>query len=173
MDTANANKDIQSVALGLPRPSLQPRHQVSQHAHHTSRQEKQEEIPPNQFRNTRKSMKNGFTALEITNGLASAARTPGGQETTWILSEPATKMSKHWEEVGPASQSEAWDLQSQQGLPFFLLPCLAQGWHKSPYGQTTKNHVLQSVVFSFFPSSLPQRGDIEARMGRPRTKHTF
>ena len=40
---------------------------------------------------------------------------------------------------------------------FFLLPCFHRGDIEARMGKPRQNHVLQSVVFSFFvPSLLPQ-----------------
>ena len=48
----------------------------------------------------------------------------------------------------------------------FPLPCLPQGWHKSPYGQTTKKPRFTKCgffVFSFFPPSLPRGSTLLAK----------
>ena len=51
-------------------------------------------------------------------------------------------------------------------FPFFLLPCLPQGWHKSPCGQTTKKPRFTKCGFFVFSSFLAShRGDIRARLG--------
>ena len=64
--------------------------------------------------------------------------------------------------------SHRGDIRARMGKPrkkhvlqsvffrFFLLPCLPQGWHQSPYGQTTKKPRFTKCVFSFFPPSLPR-----------------
>ena len=56
----------------------------------------------------------------------------------------------------------------------YFLPCPPHRWHTGPYGQTTKKTHFLKRGFSFVTSSLaPHIGDIEARMGKPRKKHTF
>ena len=52
--------------------------------------------------------------------------------------------------------------------------CLPQGWHRGPYGQTTKKPRFTKCGFFVFSSFLAaHRGDIEARMGKPRKNHVL
>ena len=58
----------------------------------------------------------------------------------------------------------------------FPLSLLPQGWHRGPYGQTTKKPRFTKCgffVFSSFLASHTHRGDIEARMGKPRKNHVL
>ena len=56
---------------------------------------------------------------------------------------------------------------------FFLLPCFHRGDIEARMGKPGKNHVLQSVVFSFFPPSLLPQGWHRDPYGQTTKKPRF